>query len=418
MNKIILITIFLFTFLELKAQPQWVYYNPTNSGLPGWTVPEMVIDSTNTKWFSTNNGLARLKGNGWTIWDTNNSPIPNNFIRSIVKDKENKIWIATFNSGILKFDGINWTLYYNTNFGYPLLAITRLGIDNNNTLWACSLTLRLLKYIKSLNKWIRYYTGNSGLPDNSVTDVKFEGNIKWVGTVQGGIARFDDTSWTVYNHYNTPLVSDFIERVGIDNFNNKWFCTRFGGVAKFNTNQNQWTIYTSTNSGLPWNNTCAIYFDEFNVKWIGIQDGGFVTFNDTTWIALLAGTSTTYDFKKDKYGNMWICTDFGLRVYNPNGVVKVSEVTNILPNENILYQNFPNPFNPKTVIRYEIKKSSFVIIKIYDILGKEIKTLENEFRQSGKYSVEFDGSNFASGVYFYRIQTGDFIDTKRMVLIK
>jgi ligand-binding sensor domain-containing protein len=379
---------------------------------------EMVIDSSNTKWIATNNGLARLKGNAWTVWDTNNSPIPNNFIRSIVKDKENKIWIATFNSGILKFDGINWTLYYNTNFGYPLLAITRLGIDNNNTLWACSLTLGLLKYVKSLNEWIRYYTGNSGLPDNSVTDVKFEGNIKWVGTVQGGIARFDDTSWTIYNHYNTPLVSDFIERVGIDNLNNKWFCTRFGGVAKFNTIQNQWTIYTSTNSGLPWNNTYAIFFDENNTKWIGIQDGGFVTFNDTNWIFYFDSNYVgASDFKKDRYGNIWICGD-GVMVYNPNGVVKVSEVTNILPNENILYQNFPNPFNPKTEISYEIKKNRFVIIKIYDILGKEIKTLVNEFRQAGKYSVEFDGSNFSSGVYFYRIQAGDFISIKRMVLIK
>lgn len=417
MKKLLLIIFLIFSVL-VQAQPQWINYNPNNSGLPGWTVMEIVIDSTNTKWIATNNGLARFSNNVWTVWDTNNSPIPNNFIQSIVKDKENKIWIATRNKGILKFDGINWTFYYYTNFGYPLLAINRLRIDNNNTLWACSQTLGILKFYRSLNKWIRYYTGNSGLPDNSVTDVKFEGNIKWIGTVMGGIARFDDTSWTIYNMYNTPLQSNFIEGVGIDNYNNKWFCTRFGGVAKFNSTQNQWAVYTSTNSGLPWNNTYSIYFDEINTKWIGISGGGFVTFNDTNWIYFPdSNYATANDFKKDRYGNIWICEE-GLTVYNPNGIVNVRENSIILPEDFYLFQNYPNPFNSYTKIKYYVNKEDNIILAIYDIKGRKIKTLKNIREKRGEYEYLFDASGLSTGVYFYTLKTNGKELTKTMILIK
>jgi hypothetical protein len=92
-------------------------------------------------------------------------------------------------------------------------------------------------------------------------------------------------------------------------------------------------------------------------------------------------------------------------------------------NSNIVYdyslsQNFPNPFNPVTKINYAMPKQGFVSLKIYDITGREVKTLVNEFKHAGYYSVDFNGSYLASGVYFYRIQSGDFVSVKKMVLIK
>jgi hypothetical protein len=81
-------------------------------------------------------------------------------------------------------------------------------------------------------------------------------------------------------------------------------------------------------------------------------------------------------------------------------------------------QNYPNPFNPVTNIQYDIPQDVLVSLKIYDITGREIKTLVNEFRNAGSYIVTFNGSEFASGVYFYRIQAGNYIQVKRMVLIK
>ena len=83
-----------------------------------------------------------------------------------------------------------------------------------------------------------------------------------------------------------------------------------------------------------------------------------------------------------------------------------------------LQQNYPNPFNPTTRISYEIPKSSFVTIKVYDVLGREVTTLVNEEKTAGIYSVQFNGSNLASGIYFYRIQAGDFVQTNKLVLMK
>lgn len=94
-----------------------------------------------------------------------------------------------------------------------------------------------------------------------------------------------------------------------------------------------------------------------------------------------------------------------------------NEFTSI-PDVFALSQNYPNPFNPATVINYQLPVSSFTSLKIFDITGREVATLVNEKQNPGSYSVQFDGSNFSSGVYFYRIESNDFVQTKRMVLIK
>lgn len=94
-----------------------------------------------------------------------------------------------------------------------------------------------------------------------------------------------------------------------------------------------------------------------------------------------------------------------------------SEISS-LPKEFALQQNFPNPFNPTTSINYDLPVSSMVTLKIYDIAGKEIATLVNEQQNAGIYNVQFHGSNIASGVYFYRIEAGEFTQVKKMFLIK
>lgn len=84
-----------------------------------------------------------------------------------------------------------------------------------------------------------------------------------------------------------------------------------------------------------------------------------------------------------------------------------------------LSQNFPNPFNPVTKINYELPQSGQVNLVIYDILGREVKRIVNNvFKQAGRYTVEFDASNYASGVYFYRIEAGTFVQSKKKVLVK
>jgi CubicO group peptidase (beta-lactamase class C family) len=89
-----------------------------------------------------------------------------------------------------------------------------------------------------------------------------------------------------------------------------------------------------------------------------------------------------------------------------------------IPTEYEVTQNFPNPFNPVTTIKYQIPELSFVTLKVYDVLGNEVGTLVNEEKPIGNYEVEFDGVDLPSGVYFYRLQAGDFVETKKMILLK
>ena len=88
------------------------------------------------------------------------------------------------------------------------------------------------------------------------------------------------------------------------------------------------------------------------------------------------------------------------------------------PTEYVLYQNYPNPFNPSTTISYFISASSFVTLKLYDVLGNEIKNLVNEEKTAGNYELEFNAANLPSGIYFYRLQSANFVETKKMILLR
>ena len=83
-----------------------------------------------------------------------------------------------------------------------------------------------------------------------------------------------------------------------------------------------------------------------------------------------------------------------------------------------LYQNYPNPLNPSTTIKYSIPKSSQVSLKIFNTLGEELETLVNEEKTAGMYNVQFTINNLASGVYFYRLQAGSFVESRKMILLK
>lgn len=421
-NKYILIIyIFIFELIctNIKSQT-WIEYTPQNTGIPLAGVREIVIDSTNAKWLATDNGLIRFKNNVWTVWDTTNSPLPNSVITSITKDKTNNIWLSFQNKGIFKFDGINWTRFYYTNFGFNLREIVKINFDENNTLWSCSMFLGLLKHIVN-DHWIRYSRLTSGFPDFSATYITFEGNTKWAGTPTQGIARYNDTNWVLYNSGNVPGLSNEIHGIAIDKDDNKWFCTRGGGLAKFNSTENQWTIYRTTNSGIPWNSTYRIYIDNKNNKWVSCDDdlGGFTIYNDTTWsYPNEFGNEATSDFKEDKYGNMWICQLVRLLVYNPKGVVGIDEKQNEIMPENNIITNYPNPFNGSTKIKYEINKSENISLNIYNLKGNKISEIYTGFKPVGKYEYDFSSENLSSGIYFVILKTENNIISKKIILIK
>ncbi len=108
----------------------------------------------------------------------------------------------------------------------------------------------------------------------------------------------------------------------------------------------------------------------------------------------------------------------GAGIYGFNSVIGIQPVTNEIPGEFALHQNYPNPFNPATNIEFAIPKSSFVRLAVYDMLGREIEILANENLKAGAYKTDWNASNYTSGVYFYKLTSEGFTETKRMILLK
>jgi len=110
--------------------------------------------------------------------------------------------------------------------------------------------------------------------------------------------------------------------------------------------------------------------------------------------------------------------DIKLLLNSGRNETQTEKIIESQPGEFKLYQNYPNPFNPSATISFSIPKGSLMKLKIYDITGREIKTLVNEFKNSGTYEISFNGSGLTSGVYFYKLQADNFSETRQMILIK
>ncbi|MGE5437265.1 MAG: YCF48-related protein [Syntrophothermus sp.] len=128
--------------------------------------------------------------------------------------------------------------------------------------------------------------------------------------------------------------------------------------------------------------------------------------------AFYACGDSGYFAKSTDCGETW--TELPFNVLNSTDF---NEKNNIITNY-YLQQNYPNPFNPSTKIKFTLPKQGLVTIKVFDVLGNEIMNLVNEEKPSGEYEVEFDGSNLSSGIYFYQIQAGEFLNMKKMILLK
>jgi len=134
-----------------------------------------------------------------------------------------------------------------------------------------------------------------------------------------------------------------------------------------------------------------------------------------------SGTSSErheYSFTEDALnGNI----HYRLKQIDYDGTYSYSksiEINSVNANNFQLYQNYPNPFNPTTTIKYAVTKQEFISLKVYDELGNEVATLVNEVRPTGNYEVEWNASAFASGIYYYRLKAGSYIEIKKMVLLK
>ncbi len=138
--------------------------------------------------------------------------------------------------------------------------------------------------------------------------------------------------------------------------------------------------------------------------------GSQLRYNGDYGAMLVEAYQDSMNFKFYTQGNILIDS---YTIFSGTALVENSAVSNF-----ILEQNYPNPFNPKTKIKYQIPQADFINLTVYNILGNEITTLISEYKLAGTYEVEFDATNLPSGVYFYTLKTGDYVESKKMILLK
>ena len=132
----------------------------------------------------------------------------------------------------------------------------------------------------------------------------------------------------------------------------------------------------------------------------------------------LEGTRGGNSFISDSAGNKYSYVGYYFTFTRKLLVTGIASQGGNVPAVYSLSQNYPNPFNPSTTIKYELPKSSVVSLTVYDILGRQVSVLVNDRRDAGVHEVKFDGSYLASGVYFYRLQAGGFVQAKKLMILK
>ncbi len=196
-------------------------------------------------------------------------------------------------------------------------------------------------------------------------------------------------------------------------------------------------LYHSINNGLNWDssnlsydfNTIETNPDSSIILYGGSDNGLYKSVNKgINWFLYnnsFAESRNVIGISKDKNSGdtVFVSTDIAVyKVWSPF-IVGINNISNEIPNRFFLAQNYPNPFNPATKIKFALPQDARgetrdVRLIIFDALGKEVTTLVNENLGAGSYEAEFNGSNFSSGIYFYKLEAGDFSEVKRMILLK
>jgi hypothetical protein len=162
------------------------------------------------------------------------------------------------------------------------------------------------------------------------------------------------------------------------------------------------------------NLSCHFYWDSLMSDSIHRQwhPTGMKGWNGSGWVSL--GGTMTGNIISLTSSQIYSAVAF---IGSPSVVASIFEGS-LVPGEFRLEQNYPNPFNPSTTIKFELPKSSVVRLTVYDILGREVALLVNETRGAGVHEVKFDASNLSSGIYLYRLQAGNLVQTRKLVLLR
>lgn len=364
----------------------------------------------------------------------------------------------------VQLSGISWKVNSFAQFGSTFYACTDVDTyktTNEGNNWSSVGTSSGVNYsfaVKNTSAMVysasypgvRYYSGGLWMTSNISWETRSlitDGTDFYAGTSQGVYKSTNNgQNWTSIGLNSTNIITLL-----------KSGSYMFAGSSA--------GIFISSNSGGSWvsnssyNVNCMAYGN--NILWLGTTTGllwsndyGTIwhnasasTYNSITlngneiYVGSSNGVRHIYSISPGVYQGAWrnvgfptplptinalIVTNNYLLAGTDNAVWRssLSYVTNVeketpdIPDKYSLYQNFPDPFNPSTTIKYQITKNETVSLKVFDILGHEVVTLVNEKQSPGTYQVNWNAGSLSSGVYFYRLQAGNFIDTKRMTLIK
>ena len=409
---------FIFTILILITSTNLIYAQWVQTNGYNGTIHSVFVKDTNL-FAGTNGGGVYLSSNYGTNW-------------------------AAVDSGLTGSE-----LYVNSfaSLGPNIFAGTRSGIfvsTNDGTTWKeadSGLTSIYSHFILSLavsgpnlfagtqgggvylstNNGTSWTPADSGLP--TLYDLSFAvmGNNVFVGMASGDF-KSDGGVWLSTNNGKswTSAYSDLPSNISVFSFainGTNLFAGCYNGLYLSTNNGKNWT---EADSGLKNLTVSSLVVSGLNI-FAGTNDGVWLsTNNGTIWSSVNSGLNQlgvqSLAIIRDTLfagsgGGVWIRPLSDM-------ITSVDQPESGLPTNFNLEQNYPNPFNPSTTINYSVNKAGLVTIKVYDILGREVGTLVNEQKNPGNYEVQFNASRLASGVYFYRMQAGDFVETKKLLLLK
>jgi ligand-binding sensor domain-containing protein len=394
--------ILLFTGSTVKAQ-SFINYT-TADGLPdNFITGGVAVDSNNNKWFGTAAGVAKYDNTSWTVYDTADGLI-DNYTKCIAVDKNNNVWVGTDN-GVSKFDGTTWTSY---TVADSLIdnGVVHIAGDIDGSIWFAT-TVGVSKFDGST--WTNYTTTN-GLPTDVINYIATDlSGQKWFGTQLHGVSVYDNSTFTnISTTTMDSLVDNDVYAIAVNKSGQKWIGTR-NGITKLDIANNWLTNYRPIN-GLYNEWVHDIKIDSNNNVWVALftdynYDGGISVFNGTAWhsysIADGLADKMVIRLAIDKNNDVWIATGNGVSKFtNTIGINTIQEETN--------FNVYPNP---ATDVVYINHSNSEILVNIFDVTAKLIKSIALTPNES-----EVNIDDFDPGVYILQFNNDN--NSKSTKLIK
>ena len=431
----------IFLFIPLFLQAQWVQKINLNSLTQSFDACDENI-AVAAQWrgiYYTLDG-----GNSWNHKSLKNLIPSTTGLTDISLVNENNVWICTDDGKIIK-GALNNTTDWYVQYEYARKAFCNYikMFDANNGIAMFDgddkSSALVLKTTNGGQNWIdannlnlvgMYASGGKKLLDFADLNFGLFSATKMSRVSDGNKFLFRTTdgsqSWQVLPIENEEYF------VNIKMYNRDIAIACVNNYSK--STGSKFNIYFSQDGGLTWA-TCSQPEDtpaasdlEFvpgkpKSFWVSIKNKLYFTSDAGKTFSLQLTAESEWIpeivFINDKVG--WLVCNNGKIFKTTNGaIVGIHEDLSIVPTKVELYQNFPNPFNPETTISYSIPKSEHVTLKVYDLLGREVATLVDEFKQVGTYNSQFSIRNYqlTAGVYFYRLQSGSYSETKKFMLMK